>query len=301
LVVRFSYRMEIIRWHRMPNGTRHALAEPGSRSRKAMPELPDVEIFNRLVLEHCRGRTIARTVVSDPGLLQGVSADAVAVRLDRETIRSSVRYGKHLFILVPAAALTMHFGMNGSLHLVPPNGAEPSYTRLRLDFDDGACLAYINPRRFGGVGVCDSVDAFVAQASLGPDVLDDAFDLRAFTARLAGSKRDIKAVLMDQRLMAGLGNIYSDEILFQARIFPGTEARNIRGESAAHLFRATHETLATAVRCGAGAEQAAERLPDDFLLPHRRRGGHCPRCGTALRTESRAGRTGYYCPRCQPS
>jgi formamidopyrimidine-DNA glycosylase len=266
-----------------------------------MPELPDVEIFNRLVLEHCRGRTIARVIVSDPGLLQGVSADGLAARLDGKAVRSSARYGKHLFILVPAAVLTMHFGMNGALQFLPPGGAEPSYTRLRLDFDDGARVAYINPRRLGGVGVCDSIDAFVAEASLGPDVLDDAFDLRAFTALLAGSRRDIKAVLMDQRLMAGLGNIYSDEILFQARIYPGTEARQIRGESAVELFRAMRETLATAVRHGAGAEHAAERLPEDFLLPERRRGGHCPRCGTALRTESHAGRTSYYCPRCQPS
>jgi formamidopyrimidine-DNA glycosylase len=266
-----------------------------------MPELPDVEIFSRLVLNHCCGRTIAQAVVSDPGILQGISADALEARLKGEPIRSSARYGKHLFILLRAGALTMHFGTNGSLQLSPRDGTEPPYTRLRLDFDGGDGLAYVNPRRLGGVGMCDSVAGFVGQLGLGADVLDAAFDLEAFTAILAASKRDIKAVLMDQRLMAGLGNIYSDEVLFQARIYPDTVADNIRGERAARLFGAMHETLKTAIDCGAGAERAAERLPRDFLLRQRHRGGHCPRCGTALATTKHAGRTSYFCPRCQPN
>ena len=264
-----------------------------------MPELPDVEIFNRLVLGQCCARTIAQAVIRDHGILQGIPADALQARLKGEPIRSSARYGKHLFILLRAGALTMHFGTNGSLRLVLRDGSEPPYTRLRLDFDDGDRLAYVNPRRLGGVGICDSVEQFVAQLGLGPDILDAAFDLKAFTAVLAASKRDIKAVLMDQRVMAGLGNIYSDEVLFQARIHPDTAAGNIRGESAVRLFSAMHETLDTAIRCGAGAERSVERLPKDFLLPQRHRGGHCPRCGTALVIAKHAGRTSYYCPRCQ--
>jgi formamidopyrimidine-DNA glycosylase len=256
-----------------------------------MPELPDVEIFNRLVLGHCRGRMIAQAVVEDPGILQDVLSKALEARLAGQEIRSSARHGKHLFILFGARALVMHFGTNGSLGLVPGDGAEPAYTRLRLDFADGGGLAYVNPRRLGGVGLCESVADFVGRSGLGPDVLDEAFDLRAFAAILAGSKRDVKAVLMDQRLMAGLGNIYSDEVLFQAGIHPQTAARNILDGSAARLFGAMHETLETAIRSGAGSERAVERLPKDFLLPQRRRGGHCPRCGSALTAAKHAGRT----------
>jgi formamidopyrimidine-DNA glycosylase len=264
-----------------------------------MPELPDVEIFNRLVLGHCRGRTIAQALVRDPGILQGISTDALEARLKGKEMRSSARHGKHLFILFQHDALVMHFGTNGSLELVPPDGTEPAYTRLFLYFDGGGCLAYVNPRRLGGVGLCASVEEFIGRSGLGPDVLDDGFDLRAFAAILAGSKRDVKAVLMDQRLMAGLGNIYSDEVLFQAGIHPQTPARNIVEASAARLFGAMRETLETAIRCGAGSEGAVERLPKDFLLPQRHRGGHCPRCGTALTAAKHAGRTSYYCPRCQ--
>lgn len=264
-----------------------------------MPELPDVEILNRLVLDHCRGRRIAQTVAGDPGILQGISSDALEKRLKGEQIQSSARYGKHLFILFRNGALAMHFGTNGSLELMPRPGTEPSYIRLCLNFEDDGALAYVNPRRLGGVRLCQSVESFVNQLGLGPDVLDGAFDLKAFTAILSGSKRDVKTVLMDQRLMAGLGNIYSDEILFQALIYPHTAAKDIRRDTAARLFGAMQKTLKTAIDRGAGSERGMEQLPKDFLLPQRHRGGHCPRCGTPLATMKRAGRTSYYCPHCQ--
>jgi formamidopyrimidine-DNA glycosylase len=193
----------------------------------------------------------------------------------------------------------MHFGMNGSLQLVPRGEDEPPYTRLRLDFDDGDGLAYLNPRRLGGVGICESIERFIAQSSLGPDVLDPGFDLRKFVATLAGSKRDVKVVLMDQQVMAGLGNIYSDEILFQVRIHPETPARDLRSETVARLFDVMHGTLKLAIDCGAGSERGVDQLPKNFLLPRRHRGDHCPRCGTTLATAKRSGRTSYYCPQCQ--
>jgi formamidopyrimidine-DNA glycosylase len=267
-----------------------------------MPELPDVEIFNRLVVENCRGRAIRQAAVNDPGILEGISPEALERRLKGQRIRSSVRHGKHLFIrLGEAGALAMHFGTNGSLQLVSRAAAEPPYTQLQLHFEGGDRLAYVNPRRLGRVSLCESPEAFAARSRLGPDALDAAFDLQAFTAILGGSKRDIKSVLMDQKLMAGIGNIYSDEILFQARLYPGTPAADLTGESASRLFRAMRDTLETAIRCGAGSEQTAERLPKDFLLVHRHQGGHCPRCAAPLATVKRAGRTSYYCRQCQPS
>jgi formamidopyrimidine-DNA glycosylase len=264
-----------------------------------MPELPDLEILNRLVHDHCRGRRIAQAVAGDPGILRGISSDALEKRLKGEEIQSSARYGKHLFILFRGEALAMHFGTNGSLELVSRPGTEPPYTRLCLNFEEGDALAYVNPRRLGSVSLCESVESFVNQLGLGPDVLDPAFDRKAFTVILAGSKRDVKTVLMDQRLMAGLGNIYSDEILFQARIHPETAARDIQSDTAARLFSAMHNTLKTAIDSGADSERSVDQLPQDFLLPQRHRGGHCPRCGTALATLKNAGRTSYYCSHCQ--
>jgi len=265
-----------------------------------MPELPEVEIFSRLVLEHCRGRGIDRVTVGDPGILDGISPEMLERRLEGERIRSSSRHGKHLFIILSGAgALAMHFGTNGSLQLLSRLAAEPPYARLQLYLEGGDCLVYVNPRRLGRVGLCDGPEAFVARSGLGPDALDPAFDLRAFTAILAASKRDVKTLLMDQKRIAGIGNIYSDEILFQARLYPGTLAAKLANGGASQLFHAMRETLGAAIRCGAGSEQMTERLPKDFLLPHRHPGGVCPRCGGLLATDKRGGRTGYYCPRCQ--
>lgn len=266
-----------------------------------MPELPDVELFHRLVQDRCRDRGIIAAKVLDAGILQGISVGALARRLKGARLASSRRHGKYLFILLDGAgAVAMHFGTNGSLKLLSRGEEEPAYARLVLQFDDGARLAYVNPRRIGRVSLCDSPEAFVRDAGLGPDALDPAFDLGAFTKSLGTGARTIKSVLMDQTRMAGIGNIYSDEILFQAGLHPALPARRVTGEGALRLFRAVHKTLEAAIRRGVGAEQAAGRLPKNFLLPHRHKGGRCPRCGTLLATSRGSDRTGYYCPRCQP-
>lgn len=266
-----------------------------------MPELPEVEMFKRGAADKCRGRVVREVIVSDPGILEGISARDLERRLTGKRLRSSRRYGKHLFIeLDGGGALAMHFGMNGSLALVAEGEADPPYARLQLRLDKGDRLAYVNPRRIGRASLAESAEAFVAEAGLGPDVLDPAFKPEAFAAILAAGKRDIKSVLMDQVLMAGIGNIYSDEILFQARIYPGIAAAKLKGERVAQLFRVMRKTLETAIESGAGSERATDRLPKGFLIPRRRRGGRCPRCDTALATIKHGGRTCYYCPRCQP-
>lgn len=266
-----------------------------------MPELPDVELFHRLVVEHCRGKVIERTIVSDAGILENISAEALARRVNGARIQSAERHGKHLFLILGGVgALAMHFGTNGSLQSVASGSADPAYTRLKLQFAGGKGLAYVNPRRIGRVLLSESVKAFITQAELGPDALDPALDRAAFAKILAESKRDIKAVLMDQALMAGIGNIYSDEILFQARLNPAAKAAGLDRSSAADLFASMQKTLNTAIRCHAGSEHAVENLPKSFLLRERHRGGHCPHCHATLATVKHAGRTGYYCPNCQP-
>jgi formamidopyrimidine-DNA glycosylase len=265
-----------------------------------MPELPDVEIFRRIA-DSCRGRTVDHASITDPGILKGISARDLERRLKGGLLRSSRRHGKHLFIeLSNSGTLALHFGMNGCLKLAPKRNPDPPYTRLELHFQEDGRLAYVNPRRLGGVSFPENADTFIAEAGLGPDVLDVAFNSQAFTAILASSKRDIKSTLMDQTLMAGIGNIYSDEILFQARIFPETAAHHLKGEKAAQLFRAMRKTLKTAIESGAGSERDMECLPKGFLLTQRRPGGLCPRCGAPLATVKRAGRSSYYCRRCQP-
>ena len=264
-----------------------------------MPELPDVELYRRTLDGHALHQRIARVVVSDARILGDLAAKDFAARLEGNRLQSSRRHGKHLLVQLGRGGwLTMHFGMTGSLEYVEPAGEDVPYGRVRLDFKGGS-LAYVNRRMLGRVGLADEADAFVAAEELGPDALEPAFDLAALSAALDG-RREVKAVLMEQSLVAGIGNLYADEILFQARLHPTAPGRTLGKAKRRQLFEKIKAVLQTAIDCGAGAEQFVERLPKGWLLPQRHEGGTCPRCGRKLATLKAAGRTGYYCPRCQP-
>jgi formamidopyrimidine-DNA glycosylase len=266
-----------------------------------MPELPDVEIFKQLVEQNCLGRIIARVDVADPGIVEGVSIADLHRRLRGSGVRGCRRYGKHLIIdCGDAGSLAMHFGTNGSLRLIADAQPDLPYVRLTLVFQGGDRLAYINPRRIGCVRLVDSAAAFIAGADLGPDALDRAWDEAAFSALLAARSQPIKTVLMDQSRVAGIGNIYSDEILFQAGLHPGIVAATLDRDGSRRLFQVMRSVLRTAIECGAGAEGFTDKLPKDFLLPERHAGGRCPRCGGAIEAVRRGGRSGYFCPMCQP-
>ncbi len=264
-----------------------------------MPELPDVEMFKRIAAK-CAQRTVQRAAVDDPALLKGISASSLQRRVKGARIESASRHGKHLFLnLDSGGSLEMHFGTNGSLRRLGGAEADPPCVRFSLVLDKGDRLAYLNPRRIGDVQLVPDADTFIAEARLGPDALDRRFDLEALEQRLAGRKRDIKSILMDQQALAGIGNIYSDEILFQARIHPDVPGDALSKKQTERLFKSIKHVLETAIACEAGSEEGVERLPRGFLLRERHPGGHCPRCGTELTTAKRAGRTSYYCARCQ--
>lgn len=267
-----------------------------------MPELPDVELFKRYLDRTCRGRVIKGATLKDTRLLGAVSAARLSLSLKGARISGSCRHGKYLFVdLGKTGWLLLHFGMNGSLTHYVAAEDEPAYDRLRIDFADGHHLAYVNPRRIGRIDLVGDLDDFIRAESLGPDALAASFRLKNFRQALAGFRRDIKSVLMDQTVLSGVGNIYSDEILFQARLHPKSRSNALDAAAAERLFRATKSVLGAAIKSGAGSEHGVERLPAGFLLPQRHRGGHCPRCGEGLATVRQGARTGYYCPRCQPA
>jgi formamidopyrimidine-DNA glycosylase len=266
-----------------------------------MPELPDVELFKRHLDATCLGQSIRRVIIGDTRILAGVSASELAQRLEGARITESLRHGKHLLVhLGPPGWLTVHFGMNGSLRHFEDGEDDPPYDRLCLDFADGHHLAYVNPRLLWRVGLARDAAEFIAAERLGPDALNPRFDLAAFERALAGRKRNLKSVLMDQEVVAGIGNVYSDEILFQARLHPRTRSDWLDASARKRLFGQIKEVLETAIAHGAGTERLIDRLPSSFLIPHRQKGGRCPRCGSEITTAKFSGRTAYYCPRCQP-
>jgi formamidopyrimidine-DNA glycosylase len=265
-----------------------------------MPELPDVENFKRVLARNALHKKIDRVVVSDARILGRLPSRTFASRLRGARLVEARRHGKHLLASVDRGGwLTLHFGLTGALQFVRSCDEEPPFTRVRLDFSDDGRLAYINKRMIGRVGLADNAAAFVADEELGPDALDRRFGLDAFKTAVRGIERDVKSVLMDQEIVAGIGNIYSDEILFQARIDPNERMDKLTPGQLVRLFLKMREVLKTAIAHGAGSERFIERRPKGSLLAERKKGGRCPGCRSLLKVFKVGGRTGYCCPRCQ--
>jgi formamidopyrimidine-DNA glycosylase len=265
-----------------------------------MPELPDVEGFKRVLAKNGLGKTIARVAVNDARILGELSVRKFTARLAGARLVEVRRHGKHLLArLSQGGWLTLHFGMTGALQFEERPGTEPPFTRVRLDFSGDGSLAYINKRMIGRVGVVEDAADFVAAEKLGVDALDRRLNFSVFKATVLGLKRDVKSVLMDQQIIAGIGNIYSDEILFQAQIHPAKPVDRLAASTLKRLFLEMRKVLKTAISRGAGSEQFVERMPKGSLLPERHKQGRCPRCRSPLKTFKVGGRTAYYCPHCQ--
>ncbi len=265
-----------------------------------MPELPDVEAFRRVLAANALRKTIAEVVVNDARILGKLSARTFASRLKGAKLIEVRRHGKHLMAKLDQDGwLTLHFGMTGALEFVGKSGSEPPFTRVRLDFAGDGSLAYINKRMIGRIGLVEDAADFIAAEKLGPDALDRRFDFEAFKAAVLGRQRDVKSALMDQQILAGIGNIYSDEVLFQAKIDPAAPIDRLAPNELKRLFLQMRDVLKTAVSRGAGSEQFVDRMPKGSLLPERHKGGRCPRCRSPLKIFKVGGRTAYCCPRCQ--
>jgi len=265
-----------------------------------LPELPDVETFKRRVARQGLRKKIARVTVSDPRILGKLSAQALSRTLRGRKLTLVRRHGKHLLAKIDGDGwLTLHFGMTGGLQFFKIPAVEPPFTRVRLDFEAGDSLAYTNKRMIGRVGLVKDADEFIAAERLGPDALDRHFTLAGFKDEVADNRRDVKSILMDQKVVAGIGNIYSDEILFQARIHPKTRVDMLESSQLNRLYRTMRTVLKSAVARGAGSEQFVDRMPRGAMLPARKRGGRWPRCGSALKVVAIGGRTSYFCSRCQ--
>jgi len=263
-----------------------------------MPELPDVENYCRYLTQHGLRKKIEGVTVAAPKILKGASPRRLARALEGRTLTRARRHGKHLFAEVDDGRwLAFHFGMTGRLEHFRDGEQDPEYDRLRFDFVGGEHLAYVNARMLGGVQLVDDADAFIRSKKLGPDAA--SVDEKTFRERLREKRGAIKPALMDQTVVAGIGNIYSDEILFQAGIHPRTAVSDLDDASLKQLYRTMRRVLETAVAKGAGAEDIERRVPRTWLLPHRGRGRECPRCGGKIATVKMQTRSAYFCPKCQ--
>lgn len=261
-----------------------------------MPELPDVETFKRYVDATALHQPIETVEVDAARELNGMAPVTLARRLSGQSLERTHRHGKHLFVHVSGDGwLRLHFGMTGRLRYFRDDDKRPDHTRLLLRFDNGYQLAYDCQRRLGSIGLVDDPDAFINDNELGPDALDPALDESGFCKLMADRRGTVKPALMDQAFIAGLGNVYVDEILFRARLHPRAEPRKLDAKTCGRLYRAMHDILDEAIACQADPD----RLPGSWLLHHKSPGETCPRCGEPLDKITVSGRSTWFCPGCQ--
>lgn len=257
-----------------------------------MPELPDVEGFRAVLAEHGAGRRVERVTVADAGVLRGVSARRLERSLRGRRFRDPDRWGKWLIARTDGPALLMHFGMTGGLCWAGPGEERHRHDRVVFAVDDGE-IRFRDMRKLKGITLAEqqgAIDRVLAE--LGPDAL--SVGRADFDRALGTGRRALKAALIDQSVIAGLGNLLADEICWRARIHPRRPVRQLQPADRARLHSRMRRVLKDAI--------PASRVPDapGWLTGSRQAGARCPRCGAGLARGRVAGRGTVWCPDCQP-
>lgn len=276
-----------------------------------MPELPEVEVVRRGLDDHVRGRTIASAVIRHPRAARRHVAgpEDLATRMIGATITGTARRGKYLWLILDDRdALLMHLGMSGQMLITSPDAAIASHERARFTFTDGgADLRFDDQRTFGhlmfdeGGAVLPSPIAHIAR-----DPFDPKFDQAAAVARIKTRQAGIKRALLDQTLVSGIGNIYADEALWEAKVHGDTVASSLTKPRISAVIDAAREVMSAALSQGgtsfdslyvdvAGSSGYFARSLNAYGLA-----GHpCPRCGTPIVREQFMNRSSHFCPVCQ--
>ncbi len=261
-----------------------------------MPELPEVERFKRYLDATALHQEVESVELRDAKRIVSVSARKLRDQVQGKSFVSTARHGKYLLVhLESPPLLVLHFGMTGSLDYSREDDERPEHTRVVFHFAQGHKLAYVCPRKLGRITLTDDRQTFLAKRRLGPDALDRRLMFRVFSDRLSGRRGAIKSAIMNQAILAGVGNLYADEILFQARIAPGRRVDNLDEESVRTVHRTMRRVLRTSIRHNAEFSQ----LPRSYLLRRREPDGRCPRCGSQLKQVRISGRGTHFCPNCQ--
>ncbi|HKL26403.1 MAG TPA: DNA-formamidopyrimidine glycosylase family protein [Desulfuromonadales bacterium] len=257
-----------------------------------MPELPDVEIFRDYLQTTSLHQRICGLYLESVELVKGISGKKLRQQLEGRSFTAALRHGKYLFGFTDGGgSLVLHFGMTGFLRYYKKEEKTPAYLKLAVQFANGYQLGYDCRRKLGRIGWTEDHKRFIQSKGLGPDPLSKAFDRNVFLQLLDQRRGSIKGLLMNQQAMAGIGNVYSDEILFQIGIHPKRPAKDLRDTEKKQLYDTLREVLRTAIDRRVGADG----WPDDWLLPHREPEAECPRCGGRIRRIKVSGRGAYCC------
>ncbi len=265
-----------------------------------MPELPEVETIKNELAPHIIGRAITGVTFLWDGMVKKPSLAEFCPRIIGQKITSIERRGKYLILGLSAGeALIIHLKMSGSLLLKPPD----RFIRAILHLDGGTKIYFRDPRKFGAMWLVENKNTIISK--LGPEPLEAEFTPKLLARRLSKRTAPIKALLFDQKFVAGIGNMYADEALFRARIHPLRSGKSLSQAEIKRLHHAIQQVLSAAIN-NKGASVENYFRPDgqigtahfEFKVAHGR-GKNCPNCSTPLERIPVRNRGSYFCPKCQ--
>lgn len=255
-----------------------------------MPELPEVNTFKRYFDESALHQKIARTTVFDDKIIRNVSGEAFAGLTHGRTFVDSYRRGKYLFVRMDNGHdVLLHFGMTGDLNYYEDEVDRSRHERFVFQFDNGFKLGFDCPRKFARILYLEDRDAYIEEIKLGPDVLE--LEEKVFLEATNKKKGTIKGFLLNQKYLAGMGNLYVDEVCYQTRVHPASVVSAIPGEKLKEIYDKMQEVIRYAVDRNAYYKD----YPEDWLWQWRDADVTAPD-GTEVAIEKVGGRTSYYFP-----
>lgn len=256
-----------------------------------MPEMADVEVLKRYFNAELRGEKIVGVQVLNPALIR---MDDIEGKLTGRKIRGARRYAKYLFLEIDAAGwLVMHFGLTGHLVFEKEKDQKPPAGAMLVIETDRLQIIYKATRVFGMVGWTESPEAFVEEKELGPDAAE--IPESEFVERMRAARGAVKPALMDQHKVSGIGNVYADEILFQAKIHPKSSLKDLTVPQLKEIYAEIHRVHEAAVKVGA----VRTEMPEWAIMKVRKSSKVCPRCSGKLTDLRLNGRETVVCPNCQ--
>ena len=268
-----------------------------------MPELPEVEAVCRRIRGAIIGKRIERVIVMRPSVIRPQSPARFVSSVEGESIRTVSRRGKNVLLeLGSGSVVRIHLRMTGDLRVLPDSALRPLTARMLFAFVDGSALILDDMRALGKVHVLRKEALVRELASLGPEPLSPLFTPEAFAGTARRSRQPAKLFLMDQRRVAGLGNIYAAETLFRARIHPQVPMNRLTSQKLKKLHSAIVSVLIEAVESAERAYSQPGQIAEGEWFPvavYGREGEPCPSCKRMIRRIKQGGRSTYYCPGCQ--
>ena len=271
-----------------------------------MPELPEVETVRRGLEKLILGKKIVSLDIRYPKMIK-TDLDQFQRELPGQVVKSMGRRGKYLLFYLTDKVLISHLRMEGKYFYYPDQVPERKHAHVLIHFEDGGTLVYEDVRKFGTMELLapELLEAYFLSKKLGPEPTEQDFDLEIFRGALKKSKKPIKSHLLDQTLVAGLGNIYVDEVLWRAKVHPARTSNSLSAQEARKLHDQTIEVLGQAVEKGGSTIRTytnafgEDGTMQEFHQVYDKTGEACSRCGSIIEKIQLGGRGTHFCPKCQ--